>query len=343
MSKKIKLQDDFSTNSLEDLKFFYGIPHSHTAFSTGHGTPLEALTYGKQKGLDFIILTDHNSHLADIESKSKEKLTKWKISKLMIEKFTKKNSDFVALLGFESNSSPWGHLNIINSTSFFTGSIKDINSLFLWLLSEKNSLISINHPGSSALSLPSPSICNHFFTSIEVANGCLSHKYNKYYKLYFSMLDRGWKLSAINGQDNHKMNFGDSENLTVVVGYKLNSKNILDGFRFNRTYSTESRSLKFYFTINSSFMGETIYLNQGENLKFLVYAEDRVNYIDKISIYSNGGRMLKEIKNLKLPKVQYMINLPYLPENNWYVIKVTLFEKKEALSSPIYVYENEEN
>ena len=343
MSNKKKLKDDFSIDSFDDLNFFYGIPHCHTSFSTGRGTPLEALTHGKDNGLDFMILTDHNSYLSEIEYKAKDKLSKWKISKLMVEKFNKKNSDFVALLGFESNSSPWGHLNIINSTSFFTGSIKDINSLFLWLLTERNSLISINHPGNSALSLPSPSICNHFFKSIEVANGCLSHKYNKYYKTYFSMLDRGWKLSAINAQDNHKMNFGDYENLTVVIGYKLNIKTILDGLKFNRTYSTESKSLKFYFTINSAFMGDTIYLNQGDKLSFLVYAEDKINHIDKICIYSNGGRILKEIKNLKLPKVQYIISLPFLPENTWYVVKLTLSSKKEALSSPIYVYENEEN
>ena len=42
-------------------KYYYGIPHCHTAYSTGRGTPLDAFEYGKENDLDFMFITDYNS------------------------------------------------------------------------------------------------------------------------------------------------------------------------------------------------------------------------------------------------------------------------------------------
>lgn len=343
MGKKKKKYISEENFNEKNLNFFYGIPHCHTGFSTGRGSPLEALEYGKNKNLDFMIITDHNKYLDEIDSSSKNHLTRWKISKSIIEKFNKKHENFIALLGFETKSSPWGHLNIINTSSFFNGVVKNLNSLALWLMMEGNSIVSINHPQSSIINLPSPSLYNKFINSIEVANGSYPNKYNKYYKNYFSMLDRGWKLSAINSQDNHRINFGDRENLTAIIcSNKLTKESLIDSFKNGRTYSTESKTLKFYFKINDSFMGSTLYLKENDILNFYIYCEDSRYPIEKIYIYSNGGRLLKEVSNLSLNNVKYMIKLPYIIENNWYVIKLKQKGKKEALSSPIYIYEKDD-
>ena len=34
-----------NTLNLNNLKFYYGIPHAHSGFSTGRGTPIEAFDY----------------------------------------------------------------------------------------------------------------------------------------------------------------------------------------------------------------------------------------------------------------------------------------------------------
>lgn len=72
------------------LKCFYGIPHCHTAFSTGRGTPNDAYEYGKNTEIDFMIITDHNSYLSkDLYWNNKE-ISKWNVTIAMAERFAKK-------------------------------------------------------------------------------------------------------------------------------------------------------------------------------------------------------------------------------------------------------------
>ena len=119
----------YTDMSLKNYRFYYGIPHCHTSFSTGRGTPLEDLDYGRKNGLDFMVITDHNSYLSDTITVKNNKLTKWRVLRNVVEKYNKKHDGFVALLGFETRSNPWGDLNIVNTDNFFTGIVKDIRIL----------------------------------------------------------------------------------------------------------------------------------------------------------------------------------------------------------------------
>ena len=49
----------------DKLKFYYGIPHSHTSLSTGKSSPYESLEHARSNGLDFLIITDHNKYLSE--------------------------------------------------------------------------------------------------------------------------------------------------------------------------------------------------------------------------------------------------------------------------------------
>lgn len=337
MGKHKKQSNNSKIIDLDNLNYLYGIPHCHTELSTGKGYPLEALEYGHNKGLNFMIITDHNSYLSEPISSKKDSLTKWKFLKHIIEKYNKKHEDFIALIGFESNSNPWGHINILNSNSFFKGSIRNFSDLILWLLADKNSFISINHPHSAVELIPYSKLLNQYIRAIEVGNGAPPHKYNRYDKRYFSMLDKGWMLGAINSQDNHRINFGDSENLTVVVTNKFDKPSLINGIKDRHTYSTESRTLKFYFTINKFFMGDEMSLPQNGELNFYIYAEDPSCNIEKIQIISNGGRIIKETEEFFLSRIKYFVTLPYVKNQSYYVVRIIQQKGKQALSSPIFI------
>lgn len=330
---------NYNASSLIDskLKFYYGIPHCHTEISTGRGTPIEALEYASKKSVDFIIITDHNSSLQEPIKKNNPKTSKWQYLKDSISKFNKKNKYPLTIIGFESRSNPWGDLNIINVTNYFTGVIKDMRTVLLWMLNQPDGLIFINHPHSTINKLNYHPMLNHFITSIEVANGSPPHKYIRHYKYYYKLLDEGWKLGAINGQDNHRMNFGDSENLTCVITNDFNKRSIMDAFRNRRTYSTESKSLKTYFSINNHFMGDIISSEDLKDLDFFIYAYDMKYKIAKIEILSKGGTVLKSLDNINLNKVKFLIKLPYDLQLKWYVIKIYQENDKIALTSPIFI------
>ncbi len=68
--KKIKEIKEFDKSN---IKYYYGIPHCHTEFSTGKGSPMEAYEYAYRDRLNFLFITDHNSHLSK-EIKIKENI-----------------------------------------------------------------------------------------------------------------------------------------------------------------------------------------------------------------------------------------------------------------------------
>ena len=79
-------------------KYYYGIPHCHTSYSTGRGTPLDAFEYGKENDLDFMVITDHNSFLDKNIPNEKKEISRWAFTKNIAEKFRKKMMIFFLLL-----------------------------------------------------------------------------------------------------------------------------------------------------------------------------------------------------------------------------------------------------
>jgi len=332
LGKKKSTKNNFN---IDDLNFYYGIPHAHCAFSTGRGTPIEAFDYARHAGLNFLILTDHNNYLNKNVSLKGTELSKWDAARYLAARYNKKHENFLALIGFESKTNPFGDINVINSNRFFTGTVNNLQLLVLWMLNNSNAFISINHPHKTIEYLEHNPVLNKLITSLEVGNGSSPNKYLRYEKYYYYLLDNNWKLGAINGQDNHRLNFGDDENLTCIIADELTSTSLVNAFRTRHTYSTESRTLIMYFTIDDNFMGDIIPLDN-EELQFLIFAHDPIHKILEIDIISSGGTIIKKISNLNLNKVKYLYNHEPLKNELWYIIKIKLDNDKIAISSPIF-------
>lgn len=333
MPKKYSSSSDFN---VKNMKFFYGIPHAHTGISTGKGSPYEAYEYAINQGLDFLIITDHNSYLLHKTPLKDTLLNSWRATNYYAQKIKRKYENFLPLYGFEFKTDQFGDFNVVNSNTFFTGSIKDLNILPLWMLNNHDSFIAINHPHKNIASLNYSQILNKVITSIEVCNGSPPHKYTNHEKYYYILLDKGWKLGAINGQDNHRINFGDSENLTVYVGNDLSKNSLIDAFRNHRTYSTESKTLKLFFSINNYYMGESLLLRENNKLKFNIFCEDSRFSIKELQIITNGGAILAKIDNLKINSLKYLYEYA-IKDETWFVIKTILSNDKMAISSPIFI------
>ena len=317
-------------------KYYYGIPHCHTAYSTGKGTPLDAFEYGKENDLDFMIITDHNSFLEKTLSIQGKECSRWISTKNIVEKFRKKNENFLPIIGFETKTSPYGDFNIVNPSTFFTGVVRNLNLLLLWMMNNPDSFITINHPHRSITLLDYNEYLNKLITSIEVGNGTYPNKYIRYDKYYYALLDKGWKLGAINGQDNHRINFGDSENLTVIISQELSKTSLIKAFRERRTFSTESKTLRMFFKINDFFMGDEI-TDSPKKLRFIIFAEDLKRKILSIEILSNGGKTIKKISNINLNSIKYIYEQEINEKENWYVIKINEEGNRIAISSPIFL------
>ncbi len=318
------------------LKYYYGIPHCHSSYSTGKGTPLNLYEFAIKCGLDFLIVNDHNNFITNKTNVKYKTLKKLVSTNYFSNKIRKNEDDFLPIVGFECKTVPFGDFNIINPSTFFTGAIKDLRLLALWMLNNNQSFIIINHPHKEISKLQYNEVFNKIITSIEVYNGNTASKYTKHEKYYYQLLDYGWKLGAVNGQDNHKINFDQSDNLTAYIANDLSKNSLIDAFRNHRTYSTESRFLKLHFTIDETFMGDTLSIYSSK-IKFLIFAEDIRYKIKEIQIISNGGKIIKKIEDINLSSIKYIYEHQSLQSETWYVIKIIQDDNKTAVSSPIFI------
>lgn len=321
----------------EDFKIYYGIPSSHSSYSIGEGSPNDVFNYVRHNGLDFVILTDHNNYL-DEETKIKSsKQIKWIASKNHSEYFNKKHDNFLSIIGFQCSVPPFGDFNLIGSNTFFKGSVKDLKKLILWLFINP-AIISITHPHSSMEALPYNEYLNKYIKLFEIGNG-FGNKYVRFEKRFYKMLDKGWKLGAINSQDNLKLTLGDTSNITGICCKSLSYDDLLGALNDRRTYSTESSSLHLFYWINSSFMGDVLKITEGEKLHFKINIYDDENSIEKLQIITSNGKIERDLTFPKQKNLTYITNFKWNKNNKWFLVKIFLENNKLAFSSPIFLEE----
>jgi predicted metal-dependent phosphoesterase TrpH len=288
-------------DELESYRFSYGIPHSHTSYSDGKGTPTEAYEKAIANGLNFLVVTDHQGKLVRMKTNHDRSILvsgsqhpKWNMLKLEAASINAKYKNFIALPGFELSTNFWGHINIINSQSIIEKKPSSLDELYQWLCTEENILLSINHPHRSPRTLPFSHNFDNFVNLYEVGNGSTTRIYNRTEQNYYAALDDGWHIAAINGQDNHSDDWGESNNVTAVISKELSVNSLIDAIKLRRVYSTESRTLKLVVKANNQWMGSIISLSKDDILGLHIIAEDKNSPIDKIQVISNGGEVIEE-------------------------------------------------
>jgi hypothetical protein len=329
--KKIKDIDNFDKTN---IKYYYGISNYDTIYSTGKASPIEAYEYAYKIGLNFMFTTDYNYYLSNEVYLKESKYSKFQGSKIYAARIRKKYTDFIPLVGFKCSTNSYGDINIINSNNFFTNILGDFKILALWMLNNIDAFITFSHPNKNTKLLPYNEVLNKLITSVEI-----NDKIQKNDKYYYSLLDSGWLLGAISNYTNTLLNLSDSENLTACICNTLSTSNIISAFRERRTYSTESRYLKFYFTINDKFMGEEIFISSSK-IRFMIFAEDIKYKIKELQIISNNGKTIRTIENINLNSIKYLYEHKKETNETWYIIKIIEDDNRVAFSSPIFISNN---
>jgi hypothetical protein len=334
----------------EEYKFYFGVPHGHTAYSDGRGTPLIACERVRERGLDFFIPADHsnlfdgvmrNNYEYDYEHKEyreKEGSAWWKTGR-EVEEINNRYEDFLAIRAFEMSSSLWGHINVINSGSYVEAKkqMESLEDFCGWLKGKKDIVVVINHPHKhfnySYYNLGMDGVMD----LIEVANGSPPRKYRRLESHYFKMLDLGWHLGVINGQDNHRANWGERDNLTVVIARGLTREDFIEALKSRRTYSTETRSLKMTFKAEGEWMGSIVEEEAYDKISFEIIAEDEKYPIKKLELISRGGRVIQEKHFNNSRRAEWRPEVEVKKGEEWYVLKVIHGNGRWGLSSPIFI------
>lgn len=347
-----------------NYNFYFGVPHSHTAYSDGTLTPTHAYEHARGNRLDFLIVTDHSNWFDGVREGNFEfdaarneygealnpltgdKSFWWK-TRLEAEAINAKYNNFLALRGFEMTSSLWGHMNAINTHTYVEAKkqMVPLRDYYEWIVDVStrpgaNVFNVFNHPNWPADSFANLAYVprlDRFINGIEVANGAPPYSYSRAEGHYWRALDNGWRLGAMNAQDNHAANWGDSDQLTVVIAESLETDTFIDAMNARRMYSTETRSLRLTVLANGHWMGSVLDVTAGDQLSFDILAEDSIVKIERLQLITNGGWVMEE---KVFPGGTHVAEWePVITAQGgaqWFVVKVIHTDGSWGHASPIY-------
>ena len=269
----------------EGAAWYRGDLHMHNAHSDGScksqsGEKVPCPLYktvedAANRKLDFIAITDHNT------------MSQYNDMRELQPYFDK-----LLLMPGREVTTFQGHANVFGTTAFIdfrltSPHVPTVNKL-LDQVQEVHGIISLNHPGS-----PSGAACmgcgwtapDTDFTrvnAIEAINGGSLDGPRSGIPFWQDKLNKGFRLTAIGGSDNHDADYGPSirsavgHPTTVVYAPKLTEEAILNGIRAGHVFidieGTQDRTLEFSANAGTTTasMGDSLASPTGQQVRFTI-------------------------------------------------------------------------
>ena len=344
----------FTERQNEKYNIYYGQLHSHTNYSDGSGSIDDAYNHATNANqIDFLAVTDHSNQFdnADNATISDGSMsTEWVTGTQKAIDYTTPN--FVGLFGYEMTwSNGLGHINTFNTPGFqhrnqaeYSTRSTALQNYYQALKSEPGSISQFNHPGTTFGDF---SDFAHFddeiaalIPLIEVGNGegaVGSSGYFPSYQYYDRALDKGWYVAPTNNQDNHKMNWGDSNTArTVILADTLDEDNVYDALRNRRVYASEDNDIEVYYTLDNHIMGTILDEDSvGETISIEVDIKDPTDSkIGTVQIISNGGIVsAQKVVETNQAKVEFELPVNY----SYYYVKIIQADGDIIVTAPVWI------
>ena len=303
-------------------RWFKGDTHLHTTNSDGVLHQYELIESCKKRGLDYIIITDHNFNTLE----------------------SSYSSDGLTVIQGQEITGENGHVNIWGAAVPFNPPY-DLSSIDRYKkITEASKIvgatISVNHPFCS--NCPFRMDLEDFpMDCVEVWNTIQHSDNNKALAWWVEKLLEGKKIGAVGGSDFHR-NYGVNilaMPTTITHANSNSTEDILTALREGRSVITNSPdSSMIYLTAEGAELGDTVELGSGITGKctatklhrgfvLRVYNNDKIIYEHKASVYEKEHTAhfgIKE-KGFIRAEIDYKLNAP--------IKKVVGFAEKNFLTS----------
>lgn len=238
-----------------ERKWYKGDTHLHTINSDGSLTKGQLVEACKKKGLDFMIITDHNFN--------------------SVEK-SYYDGDILVIQGQELTNEP-GHVNVWGKRvpvdpPYQLDTAEDYESI-INACKETGAVVSVNHPFCTNCGFHL-NLEDYPFDCVEVWN-TIQHSDNMRNRDWWvNQLLKGKRIAAVGGSDYHK----DVAGLpilaipTTIVHAKSNTeKDILEALTEGRSVITNSPdSSMIYLSCGDAYIGDTVSLKDCQKLEVTV-------------------------------------------------------------------------
>ncbi len=306
--------------------WYHGDTHTHSVHSDGRGTIAENVASARQKGLAFMIASDHNTvgQRDDVAAENRD--------------------DFVAILANEvtMNAHDWGHAVAsfitqavdYNPTGDASNPIGDIQYTIDETLDE-GGLYYIAHPFTDRERFTWKHWDVEGFTGLEAWNDItFTHEDRKAIDKWEDLLNDGYRGFGITGSDAH---FAERVGLVRVSVFlnELSSEEIRHALGNGHFYGTNGPRIRF--EANGAMMGETIQMKRGETLSIDIstWADSDIG---TVLLIRNGETVNEWNPNSKEFSTRYDIAVD---GDGWYRLEVKADDAGFAYTNPIWVEIND--
>ncbi|MGZ3183629.1 MAG: CehA/McbA family metallohydrolase [Telluria sp.] len=365
---------------------YFGNLHSQTNHSDGGGVltsctgaqnpqagaygPTDAFTYAMNKGLDFLMASEHN-HMYDGSDSTNTSADPTVAHNLYQSGLTAANDfntahpNFLAVYGMEWGViTNGGHMNIFNSSELLGWEYNSSNQLIADTYTAKSDYASLytlmrqrgwvgqfNHPATSgqfivngvALGYTADgdqaiALCEVMNSSAFSTNTTETETSRSNYEAACQKaLEAGYHVAFSTDQDNHCANWGASyTNRTGVLlptGATLNTANFIAAIKARRVFATMDKTSQLILTANGHIMGER-FSNSGSLNLVANFASTSGKTVSSVVMYEGvPGR------NGTVTQLSTTANTTITPAagEHYYYAKVTQNDGNILWSAPIWV------
>jgi hypothetical protein len=302
-----------AASSLPAYTVYFGNLHSQTNHSDGGGNlatctgaqnpqsgtaggPTEAYTYAMNKGLDFLMASEHNhmfdgSDSTNANANAANSRALYQSGLAAATNFNAAHPNFLGVYGLEWGViSNGGHMNIFNTTELLgwesnssgqligdTYTAKGDYAGLYSLMAQRGWVGQFNHPSSSGQFLvngvalgytpdgdTAMALCEVLNTSAFSTNTTETETGRSSYEgACNKALEAGFHVAFSTDQDNHCANWGASyTNRTGVLipsGIPLSNASFIAALKERRVFATMDKASQLIFTANGHVMGERFY------------------------------------------------------------------------------------
>ena len=331
--------------------WYRGDLHMHTAHSDGScssqsGKPVpcpvfKTLEAAANRGLDFIAVTDHNT-----------------VSQFDSLRELQPYFDRLLLIAGREITTFEGHANVYGATGFIDFRLTSPQVPTVKALLDQaralHALISINHPanasGESCMGCGWTARDTDFreIQAIEAINAGDAGGPTSGIPFWEAQLNRGFRLTAIGGSDNHHADVLNSASsighpTTVVYARDLSESGVLDGVRSGRVFidaeGAKGRMLDLSATIGSTavHMGDEVKAVKGAVLRFSVQVAAPAGSIVEVI---EDGHKAEVVPDTAMTQAEETKNFDWTSDGarHWLRVNVRSPEGRLlSLGNPIYV------
>jgi len=308
-------------------QFYWGNLHVHTSYSDGAGLPKDAYEYARDKAhVDFCSVTDHSQMLTFEEYQDV----------IAQAESCNQAGRFVALYAVESREVRGRVSCYMSPTPCLPVKPDDLYRAMgeMGLLGHftYSSLVGpVGEVGTGDFQQRHYSPwADRSMASVQVRNAGEE-------ALYIKLLDAGWHVGAVGGQDQHeRMRGATASSWTVALARELTREAILEALSSRRTYSAGDRNLQLTLSVDGEDMGSQIARPAGMlNCLVTVADPDESEVIDRIDLLVDGR--IVQTARPKLAKYAWAVPVEFGVGKHYCFVRVTQPGDHMTWSSPIWV------